>query len=409
VSWRRCGDAGQERGPLFADSNAHTPEGYKIQGESAARDQGLLLYENPADFWNGPRCSSKPKGGHTDRCPGTRVSGKGSVQAANRRPARVRTDNTISTRPERITRRTLLGAAALEAAQGFAQASESGGPSRIIDTHTHFYDPTRPQGVPWPSKGESLLYRRTLPEDFRQAVRGLRVTGTVVVEASPWLDDNQWLLDLAKENPLIVGVVGHLEPGGPTFKSHLQRFAKRRLFRGIRIDGKLIAAGLRQPAFLSDLQRLADADLELDAIGESKMLTDLVTLCDRVPRLRIIINHLPFDPPGDASAGKEAGNALCELGRRPQVYAKVSGVLRRINGRVPLEASLYRQPLDQLWDTFGVDRLVYGSNWPVSNLLAPYSAVLDVVREYFLTKGLEPAEKYFWNNSVAAYKWVDNS
>src|SRR4029077_13456483 len=144
------------------------------------------------------------------------------------------------------------------------------------------------------------------------------------------------------ENPLIVGVVGHLEPGVPTFKSHLQRFAKQPLFRGIRIDGKLIAAGSLQPAFISDMQRLADADLELDAIGENKMLTDLVTLCDRMPHLRIIINHLPFDPPGDASAGKEAGNALRELGRRPQVYAKVSGVLRRINGRVPLEASIYK-------------------------------------------------------------------
>jgi len=315
----------------------------------------------------------------------------------------------MSIRPERITRRTLLGAAALEAARDFAQPSESGRPSRIIDTHTHFYDPTRPQGVPWPSKTESLLYRRTLPEDLRKVVQGLRVTGTVVVEASPWLEDNQWLLDLAKENPLIVGVVGHLDPGVPTFKSHLQRFAKQRLFRGIRIDGKLIAAGLLQPAFMSDLQRLADADLELDAIGLNKMLTDLVTLCDRMPHLRIIINHLPFDPPGDASAGKEAGNALRELGRRPQVYAKVSGVLRRINGRVPLEASFYRQPLDQLWDTFGVDRLVYGSNWPVSNLLAPYDAVIHVVCEYFLAKGVEATEKYFWKNSLAAYKWVDNS
>src|SRR5262249_59535342 len=110
----------------------------------------------------------------------------------------------------------------------FTPRPEGGGPSRIIDPHSHFYDPTRPQGVPWPSKSESLLYRRTLPQDFRRVVQGLRVTGTVAVEASPWLEDNQWLLDLAKENPLIVGVVGHLEPGGAMFKSHLQRFTKQR-------------------------------------------------------------------------------------------------------------------------------------------------------------------------------------
>ena len=317
-------------------------------------------------------------------------------------------DTTMSTRPEHITRRGLLGAAAVEGALIFAQASEASHPSRIIDTHTHFYDPTRPQGVPWPARSEPLLYRRTLPEDLRKVVQRLRVTGTVVVEASPWTEDNQWLLDLAKENPIVVGIVGHLEPGGPMFKSHLQRFTQHRLFRGIRIDGKSIATGLAQPAFIADLHRLVDADLELDAIGEDSLLTDLVTLSDRVPHLRIVINHLPFDPPEDENARSKVRNTLRELGRRPQVYAKVSGVLRRIDGRVPLESTFYRQSLDQLWDTFGVDHLVYGSNWPVSNLLAPYGAVLHVVREYFLAKGVEPAEKYFWKNSLAAYKWVDN-
>lgn len=311
--------------------------------------------------------------------------------------------------PKHITRRTFLGAAAVEGALSFTQAGEVGRPSHIIDTHTHFYDPTRPQGVPWPARSEPLLYRRTLPEDLRKVVQGLRVTGTVVVEASPWIEDNQWLLDLAKENPMVVGIVGHLEPGGSMFKSHLQRFTQHRLFRGIRVDGKSIATGLSQPAFIADLHRLADADLELDAIGENSLLTDLVTLSDRVPYLRIVINHLPFDPSENENAVDNVRNALRELGRRPQVYAKVSSVLRRINGRVPLESSFYMQSLGQLWDTFGVDRLVYGSNWPVSDLLAPYDAVLHVVCEYFLAKGVEPAEKYFWKNSLAAYKWLDNS
>ncbi|PYT25613.1 MAG: amidohydrolase [Acidobacteria bacterium] len=309
---------------------------------------------------------------------------------------------------QHVTRRTFFSSTAMQVLAS-AEANGVTRPSRIIDTHTHFYNPTRPQGVPWPSKSEPLLYRRTLPEDFRYVVQEWRVTGTVVVEASPWLEDNQWLLDLAKENPLIVGIVGHLEPGRPAFKDQLKRFAKGRVFRGIRIDGKMIAAGLSRPEFISDLQRLAGADLEVDAIGDNKMLTDLVTLSDRVPRLRIIINHLPFDPPEDGDANNKAGNALRELGRRPQVYAKVSGVLRRISGRVPVEPNFYRQPLNQLWDTFGADRLIYGSNWPVSNLLAPYSAELHVVSEYFAAKGLEATEKYFWKNSLAAYKWVDNN
>jgi predicted TIM-barrel fold metal-dependent hydrolase len=310
---------------------------------------------------------------------------------------------------QHITRRTFFSSTAIRSVLASVEANEAARPSRIIDTHVHFYDPNRPQGVPWPRKTETLLYRRTLPEDLLKAVQGLGVTGTVAVEASPWLEDNQWLLDLAKDSPLIVGVVGHLEPGGAMFQGHLQRFTKNREFRGIRVDSKTIATGLSQAAFIQDMRRLADADLELDAIGEHRLLSDLVTLSDKVPQLRIVINHLPFDLPDDLPARNTARNALRELGRRPQVYAKVSGVLRRINGRVPLEVRYYKQPLDELWEIFGSDRLVYGSNWPVSNLLVPYGAVLQVVREYFAPKETEATEEYFWKNSLKAYKWVDRT
>ena len=71
----------------------------------------------------------------------------------------------------------------------------------IIDTHTHFYDPTRPEGVPWPPADNELLYRTVLPEHHRALAVPEGVTGTVVVEASAWLADNQWILDLAADDP----------------------------------------------------------------------------------------------------------------------------------------------------------------------------------------------------------------
>lgn len=308
---------------------------------------------------------------------------------------------------KQVTRRGLIGAVTAGSAFSSAQDKEAAEPSRIIDTHTHFYDPTRPQGVPWPPKSETLLYRRALPLNLQEVARGFPLYGTIVIEASPLFEDNQWLLDLAKDEPLIVGVVGHLEPGKPPFKEHLSRFAKDRLFRGIRLDEKVIASGLPEKTFIADLERLADADRELDVIGVNTMLTHLVALSDRISQLRIVINHLPFDRDADESSARKARNALRELGRRPQIFAKVSGVLRRINGRVPADLAVYRQPLDELWEAFGVDRLVYGSNWPVSDLLAPYPTVVQVVRGYFRTKGVEAMERYFWKNSVTAYKWID--
>ena len=300
-----------------------------------------------------------------------------------------------------MNRRAFLGAATGIA---LGRANSVVSPAAIIDTHTHFYDPSRPEGVPWPSRGEPVLYRNVLPDEFVRLTKPMGVTGTIVVEASPWLEDNQWVLDLAARHPVILGVVGHLEPGKPAFQGHLERFGKNPLFRGIRLGARVIADGLPQPRFLEDLKSMAAAGLEVDAIGGPAMLDDLLRLTDRVPDLRIVIDHLPFDSPADATAREGFHRSLRELAKRPLVYVKVSWVLRRKGNEAPAELSVYRPALDELWEVFGPGRLIYGSNWPVSDLVAPYDAVLRVVREYFTAKGQDAADSYFWKNALAAYR-----
>jgi L-fuconolactonase len=83
----------------------------------------------------------------------------------------------------------------------------------------------------------------------------------------------------------------------------------------------------------------------------------------------------------------------------------VSNVLRRKNNAPVEDLDFYRPSLDQLWETFGVDRLVYGSNWPVSDRTGPYELVFRIVREYFATRGKEASVKFFADNSKAAYRW----
>ena len=97
---------------------------------------------------------------------------------------------------------------------------------------------------------------------------------------------------------------------------------------------------------------------------------------------------------------------LRELASRPQVYVKVSEVLRRVAGQVPSDLNFYRSRLDELWNMFGQDKLIYGSDWPNSDHWGTYPQVLNVVREYFSGKGPVALEKFFWKNSVAAYRWA---
>ena len=117
--------------------------------------------------------------------------------------------------------------------------------AQIIDTHTHFFDPQRPQGVPWPNPDNPDLYRTTLPEHFLDVAAGHGVTHTVVVEASSWLEDNQWILDLADDPELmgrtaIAGFVGNVRNDDVDFRRHLDRFGAHPLFRGIRLGNDAV-------------------------------------------------------------------------------------------------------------------------------------------------------------------------
>jgi len=290
-------------------------------------------------------------------------------------------------------------------------AAREAAPTPIIDTHIHLFDPTRPQGVPWPERSDAILYKPALPERYRRVTKGLGIVGAIEVEASPWFEDNQWVLDVAAKDTIIVGTVGDLEPGKPDFRKNLERFQRNPLFRGIRYGNlwnRNLGGPLSQPEFISDLEALADANLALDSANPDPALIEaLVRLVDRVPSLRVVVDHLPqLDPPTEKLARDAYEVNLRELGKRPQVYVKVSEVLRRVDGRVPIDLDFYKSRLDEIWEIFGRDRLLYGSDWPNSDKWGTYSQVLSIVRAYFTSKGRAAAEKFFWRNSVRAYRWV---
>ena len=271
----------------------------------------------------------------------------------------------------------------------------------IIDTHTHFYDPSRPQGIPWPEQDDEPLPHRALPEDYKALAVPEGVTGTIMVECSPWLEDNQWVLDLAAQDPFIVGLVGHLEPDDPDFAGQIARFAADPVFRGIRArldpsaDHGLAAAAM-----------LIEQDLQLD----TGMHESVPTLAAHFPELRIVINHCGGIPIDGQAPNPEKLDLMRKAAAHPQVYCKVSGMmdLRSTVKPAPTDLEFYVPVLDALWDLFGEDRLVYGSDWPVSDRSGrDYAQIQRLVTEYFSARGEAAMEKYFWRNAKDAYKWID--
>jgi L-fuconolactonase len=278
----------------------------------------------------------------------------------------------------------------------------------IIDTHIHLYDPDRPQGAPYagpPGVPRLAAY----PERYRKLAVPLGVVGAIKVEASPWIEDNLWVLEVAQKDPIIVGVVGNLEPDKPEFPEYLERYHKNPLFRGIRYGnlwGRDITKQSANPDFISGLKRLAEADLVLDTANPRvPLLEAMILISDSVPTLRIVLDHLPALDPAEADRGAYDA-ALQELGKRPQIFVKLSEIIHRVDGQVSTDLGAYRARLDRLMGVFGTDRIIFGSDWPNSDGVAPVDKVFAIAKEYFLAQPRAVAEKYFWRNSVAAYKWI---
>jgi len=314
----------------------------------------------------------------------------------------------------------LTGVAATATAAAMPWSSKAQAPSiPIIDAHIHLFDPTRPQGAPYsgprpalsgvegPAPGAPPI--AAYPDRYRRLAVPLGVVGAIKVEASPWIEDNLWVLEVAQRDPIIVGVIGNLEPDKPEFPEYLARYHKNPLFRGIRYGnlwGRDISKQSRNPDFISGLRLLAQADLVMDTANPTvPLLEAMLRISDAVPTLRIVLDHLPaLDPAAADQATYDA--ALKEIGTRRQIFVKLSEIIHRVNGQVATELGPYRARLDTLMGVFGEDRILFGSDWPNSDGVAPVDKVFAVANEYFLTKLRRVAEKYFWKNSLAAYKWV---
>ncbi|HCL30088.1 MAG TPA: amidohydrolase [Candidatus Latescibacteria bacterium] len=276
----------------------------------------------------------------------------------------------------------------------------------IIDTHTHFYDPTRGQGIPWPPADNELLYRTVLPAHHRELAQPEGITGTVVVEASAWLDDNQWILDLAADDPWIVGFVGHIDPG-EAFAANLARFAEHPLFLGIRLGGRYFD-DLHAGTVLQDIEELAKNLLALDVLVRAEQVDAVGAVARLFPELRIVIDHIGHVPIDGNAPDNTWQEAMARIAECRNVYCKVSAVPEQaVTQPAPAAGDYYQPTLDALWRIFGEDHVIFGTNWPVSDRAADFSTVVAIVREYVERLGPEVAAKYWHANARKAYRFVD--
>ncbi|MEM1068539.1 MAG: amidohydrolase family protein [Planctomycetota bacterium] len=285
----------------------------------------------------------------------------------------------------------------------------------IIDTHIHLYDTTRdvyrkdhPNSVPWPPANDTTLHKPHLPSEFRSVAKPAGVTGVVIVEASPRVDDNDWVLNLVSGDDFFVGLVGNIDPFKPSFAEDLKRLTKDSRFVGIRLHLMNQDPGIgKDPQLLKSLRQLAQAGLALDVLMNAEgpsTIDEVTSFANAVPNLRIVVNHvLGYNIDGERP-GDDWKAAVERLAARPNVSVKISGLYQRSTTQpAPPSIDYYQSVLDILWDAFGSDRLIYGSNWPVTKKSGDYESFVRLVSTYFADKGQPALESFFWKNASNAY------
>ena len=228
----------------------------------------------------------------------------------------------------------------------------------IIDTHIHLFDPNRPQGAPYSGPKSSGPPVAALPARYRALAAPLGAVGAIKVEASPWVEDNLWVLQVAQQDPMIVAVIGNLEPEKPEFAEYLGRYRKNPLFRGIRCGnlwGRDFTAQAGMPAFIDGLKRLAEADLVMDTAN---------------PRLALLQGVAARHRPGaDASgrarspAGADAVRDGARSRRARRRAARARARARRCMSSCPRSFTVFRarsRPTSQPYRA-GLDRLMESS------------------------------------------------
>lgn len=270
-----------------------------------------------------------------------------------------------------------------------------------IDSHQHFwkYDADRDS---WIDESMKALKRDFQPEEIEKELKNCGVQGCIAVQADQSEEETNYLLGLAAENEFIKGVVGWVDLQSDNVTERLGHYSQNKKFKGVRHilqaepDGFMLG-----DEFIRGIKALSAFNLAYDILILPKHLSAALELVRLLPSQPFVLDHLakPQIKEQLFSPWKEDLIALAEM---PNVYCKVSGLITEAdwNGWKPKDIYPY---LDIVFETFGTERLMYGSDWPVCLLAGSYERSYQLLFDYMATFSEGDKEKVFGLNAQKFY------
>lgn len=252
-----------------------------------------------------------------------------------------------------------------------------------VDSHQHFWSLKRGD-YNWLTPDLTALYKDFLPADYMAESANIAIGKTVLVQAAPSNEETDYMLKLASEHAFIGGVVGWVDfDGDPSVVcNRLDDLAANPWFKGIRpmLQDIPDPEWILTPAFSPIFEKLISLNLTFDALIKKEHIKHIVTLAETYSQLKIVIDHCA--KPDIANDQFHAWAAeISYFKDLMNTFVKVSGLPTEAN-RSQQTPTSFQAYINHIHDVFGIERMMWGSDWPVVNINSSLGAWMTVVREH---------------------------
>ena len=270
-----------------------------------------------------------------------------------------------------------------------------------IDAHQHFWrhDPVRDS---WITDEMSLLRRDFLPEELETLLVANGMDGSIAVQADQSENETRFLLELARRHPAVLGVVGWVDLLAPDLAERLEHFSRNERFVGVR---HIVQAEpddfLEREDVVGGIGMLRDFNLTYDILVYPRQLDATLNLVEKLPDQPFVVDHLAKPPIIDGVIEPWAAQ-MRELASHANVWCKVSGLVTEADWAM-WRTEDFHPYLDMVFDAFGPERLMFGSDWPVCLLAAEYGQVAGLIEAYSEQLSTSERTRVFGGNAASFY------
>lgn len=272
-----------------------------------------------------------------------------------------------------------------------------------IDAHQHFwhYDPVE---YGWINDSMAAIKKDFLPEDLEPVLKANEFEGTVLVQAHQSEVETAFLLKLAEESSFVKAVVGWVDLSSDNVEERLEFFSRNSYFKGIRHTvwderGEFMT----DENFQKGLLKLADFDLSYDLLVFDYQLPGAIEMTSKFPEQRFVLDHMGKPQILPEGPSEEWAQNIRKLAENKNVSCKLSGLVTETEN-FNWKKDDFTPFLGVAVEAFGIDRIMFGSDWPVCLSVASYEEVLEIQQNYFRGFSEEEKQKIFGKNAAEFYR-----